>query len=377
MSSRVMVAGLALTCIAVAAASCSSSRETGAAALPNDAGGAEVEAAAPADPYSLVVLDKAHIGSNGSQPDFQKASAELELVKGPFADAKIVIELTSSCFPFEQWKADAPPAGQNWPASCDAFDRNFETALFDPAATGSPGLELVRAITPFGGPLHIEGDVTDIANAANATGGKRRLEVTIPSYSDGAGKVSGSNGGWNVSVRLELTPGVPPRPVLAVVPLVYDSDTKGGTPRPFPFTLPAGTTSARVEYLATGHGGGKGDAACIGPADEFCSRTHTLRADGTAILTDKELWRDDCDKLCTTTKGGPFGSYCKENPCGAPQSVVAPRANWCPGSQTKPIALDVAPFATPGAHTFELAVNKIADGGSWRISAKVFAYSGL
>lgn len=370
MSSRIVVAAFALLCAAASAASCGSSDETGAGPSTIDAG-TDAGAALPAEPFSIVVLDKAHIGSNSAQPDYQKASAELEITKGPFADAKIVIDLTSTCFPFEQWKADPPPAGHNWPASCDAFDRNFEIALFDPAAPASPGLEIVRAITPFGGPLHIEGDVTDILNATHA---KRRLEVTIPSYSDPEGKVSGSNGGWNVSVHLELTPGAPPRQVLAVVPLVYDSDTKGGTPRPFPFTLPEGTASARVEYLATGHGGGKGDIACIGPAEEFCARTHTLRADGTAILTDKELWRDDCDTLCTTTKGGPFSSYCKENPCGAPQSVAAPRANWCPGSQTPPIALDAAPFATPGAHTFELAVNKTAEGGLWRISAKVFAY---
>ena len=370
MSLRIVAAAFSMVGIAVAAASCGSSAEPAAGPAAGD-GDASAETAAPAEPFTLAVLDKAHIGSNGNLPDFQKASGEIELTKGPFADAKIVIDLASSCFPFEQWKADAPPAGQNWPASCDAFDRNFEIALFDPAAPTTPGLEMVRAITPFGGPLHIERDVTDIANT---TQGKRRLEVTIPSYSDAAGKVSGSNGGWTVSVRVELTPGVPPRQVLAVVPLVYDSDTKGGTPRPFPFTLPAATTSARVEYLATGHGGGKGDSDCIGPAEEFCGRTHTLRADGTAILTDKELWRDDCEKLCTTTQGGPFGSYCKENPCGAPQSVAAPRANWCPGSQTPPLALDAVPFATPGPHTFELAVNKIADGGSWRISAKVFAY---
>lgn len=366
-----LVAAFAVLSAAVAAASCGSSNET-ASAPADDGGAAEAEAAAPAAPFSVGVLDKAHIGSNGSLPDFQKASGEFELTQGPFAEAKIVIDLATTCFPFDQWKADPPPAGHNWPASCDAFDRNFEIALFDPAVPAAPGLEVVRAITPFGGPLHIERDVTDIVNATHA---KRRLDVTIPSYSDAEGKVSGSNGGWNVSVRLELTPGTPPRQVLAVLPLVYDSETKGATPRPFAFTLPEGTASARVEYLATGHGGGKGDVACIGPAEEFCLRTHTLRADGVALVTDKELWRDDCDKLCTTTKGGPFGSYCKENPCGAPQSVAAPRANWCPGSETPPLALEAAPFATPGPHTFELAVNKSAEGGSWRISAKVFAYA--
>ena len=329
-----------------------------------------VEAGIP-EPFTLDVLTDARIGSNGDAPDFHRVAGPVALDGGPFAEAKLVVDLRSTCFPFEQWKDDPPPAGHNWPRSCDAFDRNFEIALADPAAPASPAIELIRAITPFGGPLHLEKDVTDVLNASR---GPRELVFTIPSYSDPEGKVSGSNGGWNVSARIEVTPGPAPRDVRAVVPLVYDDETPGGAPRSFPFTLPSGTTHARVEYLATGHGGGALDAACIGPADEFCRRSHTLTVDGVAIVDKKTLWRTDCKKLCTLTKGGPFGEYCLENPCGAPPSVRASRANWCPGSETAPIILEPEQLTTAGEHTIDLTIDKVAEGGNWKVSIKVFAY---
>lgn len=334
---------------------------------------ASVEASTPAPPSTLVVIDDARIGSHSEQPNFQKATGEFDpSTSGPFADAKLVVELTSTCFPFDKWQTEPPPTGQNWPASCDAFDRNFEIALFDPANASAPGIELIRAITPFGGPLHLEADVTDVLNASH---GKRRMEITIPSYSDGEGKVSGSNGGWNVTARIELTPGDAPRKVLAVVPVVYDSDTKGVTERALSFALPQGTTSTRIEYLATGHGGtdASTDKDCIGPAEEFCKRTHTLTVDGTTLVDKQALWRTDCKNLCTVTDGGPFGAYCLENPCGAQQSVKASRANWCPGSETAPLVMEPDALAA-GDHTFGITINKVADGGLWRISAKVFAY---
>ena len=45
-----------------------------------------------------------------------------------------------------------------------------------------------------------------------------------------------------------------------------------------------------------------------------------------------------------------------------------------PGEQTPPLTAEPAEFATPGPHRLGIAVNKVAEGGQWRISAKVFAY---
>jgi hypothetical protein len=244
------------------------------------------------------------------------------------------------------------------------------------ADAGTPGVELLRAITPFGGPLHSEVDVTELFNALE---GAQELEVTIPTYSDGAGQVSGSNGGWNVSGALEVVPGPAPSRVLAVIPLVDTIALSGSEAKEVAFTLPPGTTSTRLEYRVTGHGGAQPAAGspCIGPAEEFCTRTHVLSADG-AELVSFQPWRTDCTALCTlasfTFPGSQPFQYCQENPCGSIASVRAPRANWCPGSVTPPELYAPTPWRSAGPHTFKYAIDTIASGGQWRVSAVVIAY---
>lgn len=230
------------------------------------------------------------------------------------------------------------------------------------------------AITPFGGPEEISQDVTDVFNAIGS--GDRTFTITIPSYSDSAGQVSGSDGSWNVSAHLDVVPGTPPNNVLSVQSLIYTSlpAAQSGMVNSLPFTLPAGTTSTTIEYRVTGHGGANDTTGdCIGPADEFCQRTHTLTLDGQPLQTMKP-WRTNCASLCTQETNdagyGPIGSYCEQNPCGAISSVQAPRANWCPGSETPPYTYN--PTLTPGDHTFAFTISTIA--GNWRVSATVYAY---
>jgi hypothetical protein len=340
---------------------------TSGATTSSGAGGAP-----PAAPYTIHALDDVRIGSDSSQPNFQKATADIDLANGPFSSVILHLKLRSTCYPFDNWKTDKPPAGQNWPADCDAFDRNFETSLASPeAAPDAPRVELVRAITPFGGPLQIDEDVTDVANGLP---GKRRLEVDITTWSDGAGKVSGSNGGWNVTADLEVVPGPAPHAVLAVVPIYYDSDKLPAGPGPLAFDVPDGAASGRIDYRVTGHGGPNTGPGCIGPAEEFCKRDHHISIDGQEVAV-IQPWRTDCAKNCTPATYSGFSqplTYCLENPCGDQNSVKAPRANWCPGTETPPLAFDVPP--TPGAHTFQFAIPKMLDGGEWRVSATYLAF---
>ncbi len=333
---------------------------------------AAADAAPEAPPTEVLLLDDARITSEQDQPNFQNVTAAFTLPAGPWADARLVVALRSTCYPFEQWRDDPPPAGHNWPASCDAFDRNFEFTLDDPQGPEDPpGIELVRAITPFGGPMDFEVDVTDLANALP---GEHTLRAHITTWGDGEGRVSGSRGGWNVSARLVLTPGEAPRRVLAVIPLYNGSlGADQGTQR-FTFTLPEGTTAARLEYRTTGHGGAQ-DSSCIGPAEEFCERTHRLLVDGSTFTT-LNPWRDTCEPLCTLATTDALGGsleYCEQNPCGAISSVRAPRANWCPGDITPPFTALPDAWATPGEHAFGFAVAGVKPGGSWRTSAVVFA----
>ena len=343
------------------------------------------EDAADAAPftYTVPLLQKAAIVSDGSKPNFQNATGPVALAEPTFTSVKLVVDLTSACFPFSNWKTDKPPTGQHWPADCDAFDRNFEMSLIDPsvapdAASAPPAIELQRAITPFGGPEHIETDVTDVFNALH--GAPRTFKVIITTYPDGQGQVSGSAGQWIVDASLDVQPGPAPRNVLAAIPLTYTSVSDGGAAHPLPFTLPEGTTHAKIEYRVTGHGGGDstGDTACIGPTDEFCKRTHTLTLDGQPLAS-VQPWRTDCTKNCTHVTGDPnfpfVGSfYCKQNPCGDPNSVTAPRANWCPGTPTAPLSWTPTTLNAPGAHELSYTIDKIGPGGSWRVSALVYAY---
>lgn len=326
----------------------------------------------PADqPYAITLLDRARIGSDSSAPNFQRATATLAPLAAPAASVQLVVDLESTCFPFEGWATNPPPPGQNWPADCDAFDRNFEVLLAGDAPT-APRLELIRAITPFGGPLRLTADVTDLMSALAAA---RGFEIVIPTYADAAGQVTGSNGGWTVSARLDVQPGAPPHTLLAAIPLLDASADGSALTRTLPFSLPAGTTRARIEYRATGHGGGALDRACSGPADEFCLRRHTLSLDG-ALLQAIEPWRDDCNNLCTTAHYAGADAefdYCAENPCANMASARAPRANWCPGSETPPFVWTPPSLTGGGAHELTYAIDTI--GGSWRLTAAVYAYA--
>lgn len=323
------------------------------------------------EPFEVVVLDRVWLSSFEAS---QFADAELELGEGPFASVRMIVELESPCYPFEGWAELEQPDGHNWPLVCDAFDR-IVNVVADPEALDGPfSVELMRGITPFGGPRIYENDLTDWATMHD---GVHTLRGFISTWTDGAGQVSGAQGGWFMTLRVEVDPGVPPRDVLAAIPLFHGDVTAENAEQTIAVELPEGTTSARIDYVVSGHGGGAIGADCIGPADEFCHRVHTLHFDGTE-LGSFDPWRDDCVDLCTITEhewpDGATFDYCLENPCGSIGSVQAPRANWCPSAPVDPVAIDLGALAEPGEHEFSFAIAGIADGGVWPTSAMIYAY---
>ncbi|MFY0536725.1 peptide-N-glycosidase F-related protein [Nannocystis pusilla] len=110
---------------------------------------------------------------------------------------------------------------------------------------------------------------------------------------------------------------------------------------------------AELVYTVSGHGGAADNIGdCIGPAEEFCKRRHHISFDG-AVVTSFDAWRTDCGELCTITENPlPVGpaKFCAENPCGATASVMAARANWCPGDLVAPCA-DPSPRRSSPAPT--------------------------
>jgi hypothetical protein len=335
------------------------------------------DARAPEEPRVVSAFDHVHISSVESAEHFQHAVSEVDFGESSLERATLTVSLDSPCFPFDNWTPETIPEGHNFPTLCDGFDRTFLLSLDDPSdpAAGPPGLELVRAITPFGGPLAFDVDITDVANGRH---GVHELHVDIQTWGDSTGMVSGAEGEWIVSGRIVLEPGPAPRSVLAVLPLVFENQTEAAPP-PLSFSVPEGTASARLEYRTTGHGGAMvpDDANCIGPAEEFCQRTHSLSLDG-APLAEFVPWRDDCAELCTPSSyRSPtiaLGAYCAENPTGLPASVRAPRANWCPGSVTPPYVLENPELAVPGDHELGILLDTLAEGGLWVSSVLYFAY---
>ena len=366
-------------------------------------------------PFAIAAISGVGLGSeNGTGwPETGEVVRAVDWGDGPFHQVTLAVELGSACFPFETWADDPPPAGQLWPAACDAFDRNIDAYVEqdgegdgeaqdgdvqdDAVATTTTGpagddagarsglgssFNVIHAITPFGGPEHLEVDLTDLANARP---GKHRLRIHLESYSDPAGKVTGSNAGWTVSATITVSPGPAPRRVLAAQALFAGRVGPGDPPSTSTFEVPAGAHAGRIEYRASGHGQGPRGVDCIGPADEFCARSHLVFVDG-AQVDAVDLHRDDCQALCTLAHhsasdaglGPPSGAfdYCAENPCGAISSVRAARANWCPGSMTAPQVWDgFAAFEVRGPHTFSTQIVDIGQGGNWLVSATYYAYS--
>jgi hypothetical protein len=326
-------------------------------------------------PYSLTAFDQVHLSSDETAEHFQRATTVVDFGLGPVTRATLSVTLESPCFPFDKWVPGSIPAGQNWPPLCDAFDRTLLFSLDDPAdpKTGRPGVELVRAITPFGGPMRFDVDVTDFVNGMP---GAHTLRTDITTYGDASGVVTGTHGEWIVSAVLTFEPGPAPRSVLAVEPLVFGNVTDAAPP-PMPFRAPEGAASARIEYRTTGHGGVMPAPGCIGPAEEFCPRVHTLLLDG-AVLDEFSPWRNDCASLCTIASYQSdvlnIPAYCAENPCGAPESVRAPRANWCPGSVTPPRVIESAELAVAGERELALRIDQVEAGGLWLVSATYFAF---
>jgi hypothetical protein len=354
--------------------------DAGLRADAGDRGDATPDASSPPQPFTIDALTRARIGSENSSgwPNVGKVHADVDWKQGPFAAVKLVVDLETTCYPFETWTANPPPSGQNVPADCDAFDRNFDAFIDD--GTDAPArapFEIMHAITPFGGPEHLEIDLTDLANALP---GKHRLRVDLTSYSDAAGQSTGSNNGWTVSARIEVTPGDAPRRVIAAIPLFAGQVAMGDAWPVVPFDAPAATVSGRLEYRTSGHGQGAAGTGCIGPAEEVCDRHHRIVIDDAPAL-EIHPWRYDCASLCTLQHQAAFGpfanglDYCRENPLGLPSSVRASRANWCPGSMTAPYSwTDIPALARPGPHTFSFQVSGIVAGGSWMVSAIYYAY---
>ncbi len=217
-----------------------------------------------------------------------------------------------------------------------------------------------QEVTPF------RQDITDMASYLS--GKELWVGVTIGNYDNGGHKVS-----MNITIHPEENPSKESQVLKenSVLPLFntvnvlemggqnYGSMFDNEKGLEVSFTLDKDIKNAQLKYIATGHGGWEN-------GDEFLPKKNTLFLDGTALFSFIP-WRQDC------------GSYRLFNPCsgnfsdGLSSSDLS-RSNWCPGTVTNPIYIDLGDLKA-GIHTIRVHIPMgKPEGGSsssWNVSGSL------
>lgn len=122
------------------------------------------------------------------------------------------------------------------------------------------------------------------------------------------------------------------------------------------FDLPQDLPNAQLRYLTTGHGGWEN-------GDEFVPKKNSIFLDQREVFAFTP-WRQDC------------GSYRLFNPASGNfnnglSSSDYSRSNWCPGTVTNPVMIDLG-FLKAGKHTIQIRIPQGAPEGNsfsaWNVS---------
>jgi len=238
----------------------------------------------------------------------------------------------------------------------------------------SPLLEMVRFFTPFGikqyNTITLKDKIweervnyrQDISELTAVLSGQ---EVYIGTFIGNYDK-----GGHKVNVSLTIHPEeeiVEPKPT-EVIPLFNTTNVMEMAGQEYgtlfnsdkglvvTFTLNKDMKNARLRYITTGHGGWEN-------GDEFVPKRNSI------YLDEKEVfhftpWREDC------------GSYRLYNPASGnfPNGLSSSdysRSNWCPGTSTNPIYVELGDMKA-GTHSLQVKIPQGANEGpsfsSWNVS---------
>ena len=221
-------------------------------------------------------------------------------------------------------------------------------------------IELVRFITPFGGPSVYTADLTPLAPMLH---GDVRLQALIDTY---------ANPGWALSLKISFErEGVGFRRPAFAAPLFFVRDFKAERPTVRSrVRIPEGLDRPRLRMITSGHAtDGRG-------GDEFVTRTHTLRINGEVVARWRP-WSENGGQLRELNPtSGRFVIGGREV-----WSSDLDRSGWHPGLEVEPTIVPL-PELTPGEHEIELSIRDIrppdpddpdAGYGYWRISAIVVA----
>ncbi len=237
----------------------------------------------------------------------------------------------------------------------------------------NPVVELMRFFTPFGvkqyNTLQLK-DKTwaenvlyrqDVSDLRSLLSGKEVwLGINIGNYDKGGHKVSA-----NITIHSEAESKAKPT---QIVPLFctnnimemagqeYGTMFNNDKGLAVTFLLDQPIKNCQLRYITTGHGGWEN-------GDEFVPKKNSIYLDGKETFRFTP-WRQDC------------GSYRLSNPASGnfPNGLSSSdysRANWCPGTVTNPIFIDLGDLAA-GSHTIQIKIPQgLPEGGSfssWNIS---------
>jgi len=239
--------------------------------------------------------------------------------------------------------------------------------------TYEPVLELMRFFTPFGikqyNHIELKGKTwheqvsfrQEISELYSALSGQELwVGAFIGNY---------DAGGYRVSLDITIHPGEGMTiPASQVIPLFNTTNVMemGGQEYGTMFNVENGLEvtfkllkplkNARLRYITTGHGGWSG-------GDEFVPKVNSVYLNQNKIYAFTP-WRQDC------------GSYRLYNPASGNfnnglSSSDYSRSNWCPGTVTNPVYIDLGDLPV-GSHTLRVHIPQGApEGGSfsaWNVS---------
>lgn len=237
----------------------------------------------------------------------------------------------------------------------------------------NPIVELIRFFTPFGVKQYNYLELKDKTWAENVlyrqdisdllpllSGKEVWIGINIGNYDKGGHKVSA-----NITIHSEDESKAKPT---RIVPLFCTNNIMEMAGQEYgtmfnnekglevSFTLDQPMKNIKLRYITTGHGGWEN-------GDEFVPKKNTIYLNGKEAFGFTP-WRQDCGSYrLSNPASGNFGN-------GLSSSDYS-RSNWCPGTVTNPIFIDLGDL-TAGNHTLKVSIPQgLPEGGSfssWNIS---------
>lgn len=237
----------------------------------------------------------------------------------------------------------------------------------------NPVVELMRFFTPFGVKQYNyleQKDKTwaenvlyrqDISDLLPLLSGKEVwIGINIGNYDKGGHKVSANitihSEGESKAKPTRIVPLFCTNNIMEMAGQEYGTMFNNDKGLEVKFTLDQPMKNIKLRYITTGHGGWEN-------GDEFVPKKNTIYLNGQEVFGFTP-WRQDCGSYrLSNPASGNFGN-------GLSSSDYS-RSNWCPGTVTNPIFIDLGDLPV-GNHTLKVNIPQgLPEGGSfssWNIS---------